>query len=40
MAEITMLQRNMVEDSSLLKEIQRNNTREHKVEHRLKKRTV
>ena len=36
-AEITMLQRNIVENSSLLEEIQRNNTREHEVEQELKK---
>jgi len=37
MAKITMLWRNMTEDSSLLEEIWRNNTREYEVEQELKK---
>ena len=35
--EITILQRNMVENSSLLEAMWRNNTREHEVEQELKK---
>ena len=39
-AEITMLKRyKSLEDSNLLEEIQRNNTREHEVEQELKKET-
>jgi len=37
-AEIMMLKRNkMMENSDLLEEIQKNNTKEHKVEQKLKK---
>ena len=37
MAKITMLQRNIVKNSSLLEEIWRNNTREYEIEQELKK---